>query len=64
MAKDMPLSLTHCFTEIMSKVKHLIMPSAIFAAGIVLAALGIWRGELRGILQKAVVVCLECIGIG
>jgi hypothetical protein len=37
---------------------------AILAAGLSLAGLGIWRGELNEIMRKAVVVCLECIGIG
>ena len=32
--------------------------------GIVYISLGIWNGELDEILQKAVVICLECIGIG
>jgi len=41
-----------------------ILPSAILAAGVVLAVLGIWRGEAGDVLQKAVAVCLECIGIG
>ena len=25
---------------------------------------GLWRGEARIILQKAVRVCMECIGLG
>jgi len=37
---------------------------SVLAAGVVLAALGMLRGELNEILRKAVVVCLECIGIG
>jgi hypothetical protein len=36
----------------------------ILALGIILAALGIWRGELAEIGQKGAVICLECIGIG
>ena len=63
---------THCLAfanflktkgTLMNKAKKLIIPSAIFAAGLALAILGIMRGELREIMQKAVVVCLECIGI-
>jgi hypothetical protein len=32
--------------------------------GVVLAGLGIFRGELAEILRKGATVCLECIGIG
>ena len=41
-----------------------LIPSAILALGIVLLVLGIYRGEPTEILQKAILVCLECIGIG
>ena len=34
------------------------------AAGAVCILIGIWRGECAVILQKAVKICLECIGIG
>lgn len=34
------------------------------AAGFVLVAAGIWRGEVSEVLDKAVRICLECIGIG
>jgi len=43
---------------------YAILPSGIFATGVVLMVYGIRRGELQMIMQKAVVVCLECIGIG
>lgn len=36
----------------------------IAVSGIALMAVGIWRGDLSVILQKAVHICLECIGIG
>ncbi len=32
--------------------------------GILLIALGIARGESEVVLEKAVKICLECIGIG
>lgn len=32
--------------------------------GLVAFGLGLWRGEAAVVLQKAVKVCLECIGIG
>ena len=34
------------------------------AAGAIMIAVGIWRGEPGEVLMKAVKVCLECIGIG
>ena len=37
---------------------------AVLGIGITLIALGIWLGETTDLLRKAVVVCLECIGIG
>ena len=36
----------------------------ILATGIVLCVMGILRDELTDIMQKAIFVCLECIGIG
>ena len=32
--------------------------------GAVLLALGVWRGEAAVVLQKAVLICMECIGLG
>lgn len=32
--------------------------------GVVFMALGIWRGEMAVVFQKAVNICMECIGIG
>ncbi|MDN0032547.1 CD1871A family CXXC motif-containing protein [Oscillibacter ruminantium] len=38
--------------------------AAIFAAAIILIAVGIFIGEPDEVRQKAVNICLECIGIG
>jgi hypothetical protein len=38
--------------------------AGLIAAGIILVILGLTRGETVIMLQKAVNVCLECIGIG
>lgn len=37
---------------------------AILVIGILLIAAGVYRGELDAILQKAILVCMECIGLG
>ena len=41
-----------------------ILPGLIFVTGAALMVLGALRGELSELLRKAIVVCLECIGIG
>ena len=37
---------------------------AILVLGILLIVAGVFRGELDAILKKAVIVCMECIGLG
>lgn len=32
--------------------------------GVIFMVLGIWRGEMAVVFQKAVNICMECIGIG
>ena len=34
------------------------------AAGLLLMAFGISRGEMSVVLEKAINICMECIGIG
>jgi len=48
----------------MIRVKRLALPIAVLIAGLVMMAFGVMQGELQRIVQKAVIVCLECIGIG
>lgn len=36
----------------------------VFCAGFVFLLIGIYRGEVSVVLQKAINICLECIGIG
>jgi len=37
---------------------------AILLIGLTLCIMGIMRGELTEIMHKAIIICLECIGIG
>lgn len=37
---------------------------ALFFTGILFMLLGVWRDETITVLQKAIYICLECIGIG
>lgn len=34
------------------------------ALGFVMMGYGIWRGEMPVVLEKAINICVECIGIG
>jgi hypothetical protein len=36
----------------------------VFLLGAVLLTVGVMRGEMDIVLQKAVRICLECIGLG
>ena len=47
----------------MAKRKNTIA-AAIIVIGAVFVIVGINRGEVLTVLQKAVYICLECIGIG
>ena len=33
-------------------------------AGIAMLCFGVWRGEASAVLNKAIKLCLECVGIG
>jgi len=48
----------------MNKIIRLILPVLLLLSGMTMMVLGTLRGELQMILNKAVIVCLECIGIG
>jgi hypothetical protein len=43
---------------------RLTVQIALLTAGAVLIIIGLHRGEAVVMLRKAVVVCMECIGIG
>lgn len=36
----------------------------VFLGGFAFLLIGIYRGEVSVVLQKAIRICLECIGIG
>lgn len=42
----------------------LFLRYGLLAAGLALTAAGLWKEEHMEVLQKAVRICLECIGIG
>lgn len=45
-------------------MKNTIIGSILFAVGILFIVIGAINGENVVVLQKAIRVCLECIGIG
>ena len=40
------------------------LPWILFAASVALILVGLKLGEFASVLEKAVTVCLDCIGIG
>ena len=44
--------------------KKIAVQLSLLLGGIVLLCYGLWRGEADMVLQKAVNLCLECVGIG
>ena len=44
--------------------KRRMLRIILLIAGVCMMAVGIFRGEASEIFRKAVVVCMECIGIG
>jgi len=41
-----------------------LIRAIVLIIGITLMGFGIWFDELTAIMRKAVIICLECIGIG
>lgn len=41
-----------------------IVTSCFFVAGFLMIMLGVIRGEHQTVLEKAIKICLECMGIG
>jgi hypothetical protein len=40
------------------------LPWILLALSLVLVTAGLLNGEFRSVLEKAITVCLDCIGIG
>jgi hypothetical protein len=48
----------------MRKVRNNLPGLLVFFSGAAFLLVGLWRGEAAVVLRKAILVCLECIGIG
>ena len=48
----------------MKKEVPLKVTVALIPLAIALCAFGIYRGEVAIVLAKAVIICMECIGLG
>ena len=46
------------------KSKRILASAFLLAVGAALMIAGIKNGELPEIMHKAIIICLECIGIG
>lgn len=46
------------------KAKRLAVSLCLFLLGTLMIVLGVLRGEHHTVLEKAIRICLECIGIG
>ena len=47
-----------------NRLRPWLLPAALVLAGAAVVWLGVSRGEMETVYQKAIRVCLECIGIG
>ena len=61
-----------CFKDIHKRKEEVIMGRkkihpwfwVSLCAGIIFMILGIWRDEVSVLYQKAIFICMECIGLG
>lgn len=54
----------NCWQSLKNSIKKVApwMPGV--AVGVIFLAIGIWGQQLTDMYRKAVMICLECIGIG
>ena len=48
----------------LSHVKKSTAQAVLLIVGVVMLCFGVWRGEALTVLNKAIKLCLECVGIG
>ena len=48
----------------MSHGKKAAVQVALLLVGVAMLCYGVWRGEADTVLNKAIRLCLECVGIG
>lgn len=48
----------------LEKVRRPLVSAVVFSAGVLMMLLGAYRGEVSVVLNKAINICLECIGLG
>ncbi len=66
----MPFSRVPCWNPVsnrrreMKKEVPLRVTVALIPLAMALCALGVYRGEVAIVLNKAINICLECIGLG
>jgi len=48
----------------MSRALRLALSAALLAVGAAMVLIGIFHNEAAAVLRKAILICLECIGIG
>lgn len=51
-------------TIVKSKGKQITLSLALLLAGGILILAGVLRGEAQTVLEKAIRICVECIGLG
>lgn len=47
-----------------NKIKKIPLWTVLFGMGVLCLAIGYFNGQFTDIFRKAIMICLECIGIG